>query len=109
MDDDWAIRRGPRRLLVMDDRKVDLPVIRIEKPKSRMSDDQIRSEAEGLLILQNRLSDLLGAGLRSPISERTPPRQARAGSSSGHYESFAEEGFRGNRRPETLQGRRRLP
>jgi len=32
MDDDRAIRREPRRLLVMDDRKVDLPVIRIETP-----------------------------------------------------------------------------
>jgi len=40
-DDDRAIRREPRRLLVMDDCKVDLPVIRIEEPKSCMSDDQI--------------------------------------------------------------------
>jgi hypothetical protein len=41
MDDDWAIRREPRRLLVMGDRRVELPAIRVEKPKSCMSDDQI--------------------------------------------------------------------
>jgi hypothetical protein len=66
VDDDRAIRHKPRGLLVMGDRQIELPAIRIEEPKARMSKDQIRSEAEGLLIFRDSLIELASLSIGRP-------------------------------------------
>lgn len=66
MDDDRVIWHKPRGLLVMGDRQIKLPAIRIEKPKARMSKDQIRSEAEGLLIFRDSQIELASLSIGRP-------------------------------------------
>ena len=66
MDDDRVIWHKPRGLLVMGDRQIELPTIRIEEPKARMSKDQIRSEAEGLLIFRDSQIELASLSIGRP-------------------------------------------